>query len=426
MKKHFSKFKKLFSVVSIFVLTMVPLMANAVGPYYFIRPMGADDTIYFDNSSAGWSTVRIYMYNSTDNTYPYEWVDRPTMTSLTNDIWEYSISVDDNFYNKGYDYIVFSDDSGEQTINLGFVGDGYAYKVDAWQDGLRSGYWYLYDKSGITFYNVRALKTGDTIYFDTTGTDWEAPKIYFFSTLDGGSERFTWDNRPSMEYVSGTIYKYVITPDLDIESYLDNYVIFSAGNNNAQTINLGFIDTGYAYKIETWQNGDGVGYWYVYDKTSLVSLISEANNYLDGAPCTHEPEYALLLQSMANANVAINNEVPVETEVVGNTEEYWNQVDSVQTDLQKRLDTLENACPVDPDNPDTPDTPDDEDTPGDEDSSSSASDSEKTDYATNGNVAVPDTGDGFYGDGSAAFIAVDILCIAMITIATVLVKHKIH
>lgn len=428
MKIHFSKFKKIFIGASIFIFTMIPLAASAVGPYYFIRPLGLGDTIYFDNSSANWSTVKIYMFNSTDDTHPFEWDDRPSMTPLADNIWEYSVSADDDFYGKGYDYIVFSNDSGEQTINLGFVGNGYAYKVDAWQDGLRSGYWYLYDKSGITFQNVRVLKTGDVIYFDTAGTDWESPRIYLFSNIEGGSERFAWGNRPSMDHVSGTVYEYPITADLDIESYLDNYVIFTAGNNSAQTINLGFIDTGYAYKITGWQDGSGVGYWYVYNKSGLIDAVDEANAYLDGPHCTKEPKYALLLQSIANANLAIANEVPVETEVFGNVEEYWNQVSVTQNALQNNLSALKDACPVDPD--EDPDEPDDPDTPDSEDDSSETPSADGTSQSEDGSddgsdLAVPNTGaNTLLGNGSSIAVGVGVGSVVLTITGIVLFRMR--
>ena len=94
-----------------------------------------------------------------------------------------------------------------------------------------------------TYKNIRQLKTGDIIYFDNSGTNWNEVRVYLFSK-SGGSERFNWDSRPTMTQIGETgVYKYEITNDLNIENYKDDHIIFS-DNARHQTIDLGFIETG--------------------------------------------------------------------------------------------------------------------------------------------------------------------------------------
>lgn len=69
-----------------------------------------------------------------------------------------------------------------------------------------------------TYKNIRQLKTGDIIYFDNSGTNWDEVRVYLFSQ-SGGSERFDWNSLPTMTQIGETdVYKYEITSDLDIEN----------------------------------------------------------------------------------------------------------------------------------------------------------------------------------------------------------------
>lgn len=430
-----NKCKIFLAGISALFLTLLPLSASAVSQHYFIRPLCTGDTVYFDNWDANWGEIRIYMYNSTTDSSAISWEDRPFMTYDSGSIYKYTITADMNIEQYGYDYIIFTDNTDQQTIDLGFVGNGYAYRVNTWQGDKRSGYWYMYDRSAVTIEYVQPISTGDEIYFDNSGTGWDDVRIYLYSNIDGGAERYAWNDRPTMEPIGDNIYKFVATSDLDIEQYKDNHVIFT-NSSDAQTINLGFIKSGYAYKVESWENDRATGYWYVYNKTSLIDAVAAAEAYLAKLDCLSDTETASLRWAIDYATLAISSEVPVETEVVGNVEEYWDQVATEESHLSAIMQEMiglygesPTICedipdpddPVDsdaPDDPDTPDTPDDsdEDTPS-EDSSQSIDDI-KNQSNDNDSPYAPNTGSGPFG-GTGVNVAIGASLLFGTTIAAI-------
>ena len=152
----------------------------------------------------------------------------------------------------------------------------------------------------VTYKDIRELKTGDTIYFDNSGTNWNEVKIFLFSKR-GGQDRFSWDNRPTMTQIGETnVYKYEITSELDIEGYHDDHVVFS-NDSGKQTIDLGFIETGYAYLADSNEGDKAKGYWYVYDKTELVNLIRSAKEYEAYSDYLTTASYDELVAQIRNA-----------------------------------------------------------------------------------------------------------------------------
>ena len=261
------------------------------------------------------------------------------MDYVTGDIWSYTVTPEKDIQSHGYDFIVFTNEGSEQTIDLGFVGNGYAYKVDAWQDNKRSGYWYLYDDTAVVFRPVRTLETGDVIYFDDSGaTNWQGVNVYMFSEV-GGTPRFNW-NGPAMNSIGNNIYEYPIDSSLNIEDYEDDHIIFSNTAGNSQTINLGFIDSDYAYKVESWPDSKGSGYWYVYDKSDLQAAINEMQEYLSKLKCLPASAYADATEAVADATLALSSEIPIETNAPGHPGEYWNQADTEIKNLQDQLAAL--------------------------------------------------------------------------------------
>ena len=343
---HTYKKTKYIFAVCVFMASMIfSCLASAVIKHYYIRPLRNGDTVYFDNSVAGWDSVRIYIFNSTDQSHPFEWNVRPDMTPVGNNMWQYTITPDSNIEGHDYDFIVFTNSTDDpswkqQTIDLGFVGSGYAYKVDSWQDGNRSGYWYLYDTSVIFPEYVTTIKTGDTIYFDNSGTNWSGVKVYMFDPNNpDGATPFPWNGTP-MDYVSGSIYKFYVDETIGIENYHDTHVVFSNTDGTSQTIDLGFIKSGYAYKVESRENSKGIGYWYVYNKSSLREEIDEVSSYLNKLACLEPSEYAAATQAIADGNRALNSEIPLETDAPSDPGAYWDQVDVEIANLQTKLSAL--------------------------------------------------------------------------------------
>ena len=186
-----------------------------------------------------------------------------------------------------------------------------------------------------TYKNIRQLKTGDIIYFDNSGTNWNEVRVYLFSK-SGGSERFNWDSRPTMTQIGETgVYKYEITNDLNIENYKDDHIIFS-DNARHQTIDLGFIETGYAYLVDSEEGGKAKGYWYVYDKSELVDLIRSAKEYEAYSDYLSSASYDELATQIRNAEGVVNSEIRVETDYDGRG--FYTNFDIA---LEKSIDDLE-------------------------------------------------------------------------------------
>ncbi|MGN1313272.1 MAG: starch-binding protein [Candidatus Nanosyncoccaceae bacterium] len=189
-----------------------------------------------------------------------------------------------------------------------------------------------------TYKNIRELKTGDIIYYDNSGTNWDEVRVYLFSK-NGGSERFDWNSRPTMTRIGETdVYKYEITNDLNIENYKDDHVIFSNNAGN-QTIDLGFIETGYAYLVDSEENGKARGYWYVYDKSELVSLIRSAKEYEAYSDYLSSASYDELATQIRNAEGVVNSEVRVKTNPNGSG--FYTDFDIALEDLEKSINDLE-------------------------------------------------------------------------------------
>ena len=189
-----------------------------------------------------------------------------------------------------------------------------------------------------TYKNIRQLKTGDIIYFDNSGTNWNEVRVYLFSK-SGGSERFNWDSRPTMTQIGETgVYKYEITNDLNIENYKDDHIIFS-DNARHQTIDLGFIETGYAYLVDSEEGGKAKGYWYVYDKSELVDLIRSAKEYEAYSDYLSSASYDKLAAQIRNAEGVVNSEIRVETDYDGRG--FYTNFDIALEDLQESIDDLE-------------------------------------------------------------------------------------
>lgn len=345
-----NKLKKFAVGIIAFVSLLSPLSASAASQHYYIRPFRNGDTVYYDNSVTQWGNVRIYLFNSSDQSHPFEWNTRPGMKRVgDSNIWQFNIPSDipegytTDIEGQGYNFVIFTDGydtGGEQTIDLGFVGNGYAYKADSWQDGKRSGYWYLYDRTAVEMHTIRQINSGNTIYFDNSGTNWSDVYVYLFSTI-GGTEFYPWgDSHLKMTPVSdgSNIYKFYLDPSYNIEQYKDNFVVFNDGGN-AKTIDLGYINTGYAYKVESWEDGKAVGYWYVYDKSNLEYITTNAEAYFAKLQCLPASDTNPLKWAIEYARLAIRSEIPVETEVIGNTEEYWDQAHTEEVHIYDALQT---------------------------------------------------------------------------------------
>lgn len=63
------------------------------------------------------------------------------------------------------------------------------------------------------------------------------------------------------------------------------------GNNENQTIDLGFIENGFVYKINDFQDGKRIGYWYLYDKSTILSHLEDVKKYQEDKKYYTENSY---------------------------------------------------------------------------------------------------------------------------------------
>lgn len=147
--------KKIAIKICIFLLTaFIALSGNnfvsAVSSYHHVRELKTGDVIYFDNSATNWSSVRIYLFSSHGGAERFSWNSRPYMQRVNGNIYKYELTSDLNIESYKDNQLIFSNDSGNQTIDLGFIETGYAYIATS-NGGSKSyrGYWYVYDKSDL-------------------------------------------------------------------------------------------------------------------------------------------------------------------------------------------------------------------------------------------------------------------------------------
>lgn len=185
--------------------------------------------------------------------------------------------------------------------------------------------------------DVRAVKTGDVIYFDNTDTNWDKVRVYFYSSW-GGSEVVSWANSLEMTEVNNGIYALNIGSELNIESHNVNMLVFNNGKdgNSNQSIDLGFIDSIYAYKFDGTQNdGKNKGFWYVYDKSELKTLYDEALTYEE--PYYTVESYSELKKQIEISKNTLENEVRLGESTNGGFECSYSTVIS---DLQNTIKNL--------------------------------------------------------------------------------------
>ena len=157
---------------------------------------------------------------------------------------------------------------------------------------------------------VTTLKPGDEIFFDNSETNWSDVGIYIFGN-DG--EYKSWNNSPAMTQISGTdMWKFVVPYDLTVNKY--KKVIFrnrSGSGSSNQTIDLGFIESGFGYKIDGTSSGKRIGYWYVYDKESIVQHLQSSLQYQTNKAKYTESSYSNLDELLTQAATAVEGEIRV-------------------------------------------------------------------------------------------------------------------
>jgi len=134
-----------------------------------------------------------------------------------------------------------------------------------------------------------------------------------------------------------------VTNTPSLEDHPANHIVFTGTSNdgNVQTIDLGFIDTGYAYLPDSWQDGKAIGYWYVYDTDYVSQTINEATTYMSKLQCLDPSDYVAVANAIQAVDRVLNyGKIPVETDAVGAPGAYWSQIDIERQNLITRLNAI--------------------------------------------------------------------------------------
>ena len=174
---------------------------------------------------------------------------------------------------------------------------------------------YIADKS------VTALRPGDEVYFDNSGTKWE--HVYIHIWQDNGTSYKEWNNADELEKIGDTnFYKYVVPDNYQFRKFDYKNIIFKNGQdgNSNQTINLGFIESGFAYLVTRSCEYDSLGsdnnardkklgYWHLYDKESIVEHLNSARQYQENKARYTDTSYANLDKLLVQAATENENQI---------------------------------------------------------------------------------------------------------------------
>lgn len=165
---------------------------------------------------------------------------------------------------------------------------------------------------------VTALRPGYEIFFDNSGTNWKNVYIYIF----GDGEYKSWNAADAMTKIDGTdIYKYVVPNDEKFTTHDYKNVIFKNGNSGRsnQTINLGFIESGFSYFVTGQYTGEylgsdyakdkQLGYWYLYDKASIVEHLNSSKQYQQNKAKYTDESYSNLDDLITQAATELESEI---------------------------------------------------------------------------------------------------------------------
>ena len=191
---------------------------------------------------------------------------------------------------------------------------------------------------------LQAVKPGDVIYFDSTGlSDWD--NVYIYLWKGNSSEYISAWPGIEMTKVAGTdnLYSYTVPSDVDSDKY--NMLIFNcnkSGNQN-QTIDLGFIEEGFVYKVDSFKVSKRIGYWYLYDKSSIASHFENVKKYQADKQYYTATSYGDLDNLITKAATELQDEIRLEEEKSANgnqTGKYYIQIDFTMDEIDTIVNNL--------------------------------------------------------------------------------------
>ena len=161
---------------------------------------------------------------------------------------------------------------------------------------------------------VTALRPGDEVFFDNSGTNWD--NVYIYIWQDKSNEYKAWNNADAMTKIGDTnVYKFVVPEDNKFTENQYKNIIFKNGisGDGNQTIDLGFIESGFCYIANSSTTVKGkvkkIGYWYLYDKASIVEHLNSSKQYQQNKAKYTEASYKNLDDLITQAATELENEI---------------------------------------------------------------------------------------------------------------------
>ena len=185
-----------------------------------------------------------------------------------------------------------------------------------------------------------AIKKGDVIYFDATGLDWN--HIYIHIWEKNGATYKAWDSNDELVKVPGEDNIYMFTAPDSFDEYHYNMIIFhnENGGDSNKTINLGYIEKNYAYKITGYSGSKRIGNWYLYDKTELQTRLSTLKEYQNNKEYYTSTSFSNLDELITNIETAISTEIVLQEDTT-TPGKYYIQVDYDFSDANDIVNALE-------------------------------------------------------------------------------------
>lgn len=174
-------------------------------------------TVYFDNSTAKWTTPHIHYWGSSESTWP-----GVAMTKYDGNVWTYTVPA-------GTTGILFNAGDGDPSKTQDFVGIPD----------------HLYDTTGdLGRYSGSVSQEPFQVYFNNSSSNWATPYIHYW-----GASESTWPG-VAMSKESGNVWTYTVpggttgilfnagdgdaTKTSDFEAY-PNHIYTVAGDNGVYT-----------------------------------------------------------------------------------------------------------------------------------------------------------------------------------------------
>ena len=161
---------------------------------------------------------------------------------------------------------------------------------------------------------VKGLKPGEEVFFDNSATNWTNVYIYIWDKENG--EYKAWASADAMTKIGDTnVYKFVVPEEQVFNEKNFSNIIFKNGisGDGNQTIDLGFIESGFCYIANSSTTVNGrvkkMGYWYLYDKASIVEHINSSKQYQQNKAKYTVESYKNLDDLITQAATEVENEI---------------------------------------------------------------------------------------------------------------------